>query len=414
MSEIAVVSVRKSKLKVDIQQGSKSARRALKLAEEPDRFLSTVQIGITLIGILTGMYSGDVLAGQVAPLLAEWGMTPSTAHSVSKVIIVIVVTYLTLVMGELVPKRLGMSSSENIAKTVAPVMNLLSKLTYPLVWLLARSTALIVKTLGIKSGENRVTEEEIKSIIQEGAEGGEVQEIEQDIVERVFTLGDRKVESIMTHRNDVVWIDVDMTPAEIRSLIGENMFESYPVADQSLDEVLGIVSLQDLFFEIDNPDFDLRGITLPALNFPETMDVYRAFEQMKEKHVKQAFIVDEFGNMQGIITFMDILEALVGKIPDIEEEPMIVERDGRSWYVDGRCPFYDFLEYFELENLYGDNDCNTISGLLLELFERVPATGESTEWGPFQLEVADMDGARIDKVLVVLKEGLPSDETDEK
>ena len=403
MSEIAVVSVRKSKLKVDIQQGNKSAKTALKLAEEPDRFLSTVQIGITLIGILTGMYSGDVLAGQIAPAMVRWGMLPEAAHTVAKAIIVILVTYLTLVIGELVPKRLGMSASESIAKAVAPVMNLLSKLTYPLVWLLAQSTALFVKMFGIKSAESKVTEEEIKSIIQEGAEGGEVQEIEQDIVERVFTLGDRKVESIMTHRNDVVWIDVDMTLPEIRELIGANMFESYPVADQSLDEVLGIVSLQDLFCQIDNPDFDLRKLTVPALNFPETMDAYRAFEQMKEKHVKQAFIVDEFGNMQGIITFMDILEALVGKIPDVEEEPMIVERDDHSWFVDGRCPFYDFLEYFELEDHYGDNDYNTISGLLFELFEHVPTTGEQTEWGPFTFEVADMDGARIDKVLVTRK-----------
>lgn len=404
MSEIAVVSVRKSKLKLEALQGSKSAKTALELSEEPDRFLSTVQIGITLIGILTGMYSGDVLAGQVSPLFVRMGLSSTVAYNLSKVIIVVVVTYLTLIVGELVPKRLGMSASEKIAKIVAPVMNLLSKVTYPLVWLLARSTALVVRLLGIKSGDNKVTEEEIKSIIQEGAEDGEVQEIEQDIVGRVFTLGDRKVESIMTHRNDIVWIDVDMTIPEIKEVIGRNMFESYPVADKSLDAIVGIVGLKDLFCGIDNPDFDLRNMTVPAVCFPESMDVYRAFEQMKEKHVKQAFVFDEFGNIQGIITFMDILEALVGEIPDVADEPKIVQRKDNSWFVDGQCSFYDFLDYFELENLYAENDYNTISGLLLELFEHVPTTGEKVEWGPFFIEVVDMDGARIDKILVEKKE----------
>lgn len=411
MSEIAVVSVRKSKLKLESQQGSKSARVALRLSEEPDRFLSTVQIGITLIGILTGMYSGDVLAGQVSPVLEKLGLSPAFSYNLSKVIIVMVVTYLTLVVGELVPKRLGMSAAEKIAKLVAPVMNFLSKITYPLVWLLARSTALVVSLLGIRSGENKVTEEEIKSIIQEGAEGGEVQEIEQDIVGRVFTLGDRKVESIMTHRNEVVWIDVNMSAGQIKEVVRQDLFEYYPVADNNLDAIRGIVGLKDLFGRIDQPDFRLEDLIVPAVCFPETMDVYRAFEQMKEKHVKQALVFDEFGNMQGLITFMDILEALVGTIPDVAEEPQIVERNAGSWFVDGQCSFYDFLDYFGLENLYAENDYNTISGLILELLEHVPVTGEKVEWGPFVLEVADMDGARIDKVLVEEK-GEDTNKTD--
>lgn len=403
MSEIAIVSARKSKLKLEALQGNKSAKTALKLSEEPDRFLSTVQIGITLIGILTGMYSGDVLAGQVSPLFEKIGLTPTIAYNAAKVVIVIIVTYLTLVVGELVPKRLGMSASEKIAKLVSPIMNFLSKVTYPLVWVLSKSTALLVKLLGIKAEDNKVTEEEIKSIIQEGTDGGEVQEIEQDIVERVFTLGDRKVESIMTHRNDIVWLDVDMNIAQIKELICQSLFESYPVAKGNLDEIIGLVNLKDLFCEIDNPKFKLKDITIPAVCFPENMDVYRAFEQMKEKHVKQAFIFDEFGNMQGVITFMDILEALVGEIPDEADEPQIIERKGGGWFVDGQCSFYDFLDFFEMENLYAENDYNTISGLLLELFEHVPATGEKVEWGPFSFEIVDMDSARIDKILVEKK-----------
>lgn len=403
MSEIAIVSVRKSKLKLEALQGSKSAKTALDLAEEPDRFLSTVQIGITLIGILTGMYSGDVLAGEVSPLFEKIGLAPTLAYNLAKVIIVVIVTYLTLVIGELVPKRLGMSASDKIAKFIAPIMNFLSKITYPFVWILSKSTAGLVKLLRIKPENNTVTEEEIKSIIQEGTEGGEVQEIEQDIVGRVFTLGDRKVESIMTYRSDIVWLDVNIEIPQIKETICRHLFESYPVGDGNLDQIIGMVSLKDLFCEIDNPNFNLRDITTPAVCFPENMDVYRAFEQMKEKHVKQAFIFDEFGSIQGIITFMDILEALVGEIPDETDEPRIVERENGGWYVDGQCPFYDFLDYFNMENLYAENDHNTISGLLLELLEHVPVTGEKVDWGPFLFEVADMDGARIDKILVEKK-----------
>ena len=400
MSEIAIVSARKSKLKLEALQGNKSAKTALKLSEEPDRFLSTVQIGITLIGILTGMYSGDVLAGRVAPLFEKIGFVSTIADDIAKITIVILVTYLTLVIGELVPKRLGMSSSEKIAKFVAPVMNFLSKLTYPFVWILSKSTALLLKLLGIKIEDSKVTEEEIKSIIQEGADDGEVQEIEQDIVGRVFTLGDRKVESIMTHRSDIVWIDINTSLAQIKEIICQNLFESYPVADGNLDKIVGLVSLKDLFCEIDNPNFNLKEITIPAVYFPENMDVYRAFEQMKEKHVKQSLVFDEFGSIQGVITFMDILEALVGEIPDATDEAQIIERKDGGWFVDGQCSFYDFLEYFEMENLYAENDYNTISGLLLELLEHVPVTGEKIEWGPFLFEIADMDSARIDKILV--------------
>ena len=400
MSEIAIVSARKSKLKLEALQGNKAAKTALKLSEEPDRFLSTVQIGITLIGILTGVYSGDVLAGEVSPLFEKIGLAPASAYNVAKVVIIIVVTFLTLIIGELVPKRLGMSASEKIAKIVSPIMNFLSKLTYPFVWILSKSTALLLKLLRIKAEESKVTEEEIKSIIQEGADGGEVQEIEQDIVGRVFTLGDRKVESIMTHRSDVVWIDINMNLTQIKKIICQNLFESYPVADGNLDQIVGLVNLKDLFCEIDNPNFKLKDITIPAVCFPENMDVYRAFDQMKEKHVKQAFVFDEFGSIQGVITFMDILEALVGEIPDATDEPQIIERKAGGWYVDGQCSFYDFLEYFELENLYAKNDYNTISGLLLELLEHVPVTGEKIEWSPFLFEIVDMDGARIDKILV--------------
>lgn len=400
MSEIAIISVRRSKLKVESLQGNNNAKTALKLAEDPDVFLSTIQIGITLIGIITGVFSGDVLAGYLSPLFEKMGLTPVFSYNLARILIVIIVTYLTLIIGELVPKRIGMSNPEKIAKIVARPMNFLSKITYPFVWILSKSTSFLVRILGIKSNDNKVTEEEIKSMVQEGTEDGEVQVIEQDIVGRVFTLGDRKVESIMTHRNDIVWIDANMSLKEIKQIVQANMYESYPVADGSLEEVLGMIMLKDLFAQVDEPDFNLRNIITPATCFPENMDVYKAFEQMKAKHVKQALIFDEFGSIQGVITFMDILEALVGEIPDETDEPQIVKRKEGGWLVDGQWSFYDFLDHFELENLYAENDYNTISGLLLDLLEHVPSVGETVEWNNFRFEIVDMDGARIDKILV--------------
>lgn len=403
MSEIAIISLRKSKLKMEALQGNNAAKTALKLSEEPDMFLSTVQIGITLIGILTGVFSGDVLAAYLSPVFEGMGLSTSLSYNLARAIIVIVVTYFTLVLGELVPKRLGMSAPEKIAKIVAGPMNVLSKITYPFVWILSKSTSLLVRVFRIKPQDNKVTEEEIKSMVQEGTEGGEVQIIEQDIVGRVFTLGDRKVESIMTHRNDIVWIDINMPMQQIKQIVQQNLYESYPVANGNMDEIMGIVQLKDLFIRADEPDFDLNEIVTQATCFPENMDVYKAFEQMKAKHVKQALIFDEFGSIQGIITFMDILEALVGEIPDEQDEPQIVKRKEGGWLVDGQWSFYDFLDYFELENLYAENDYNTISGLILDLLEHVPVTGEKVDWNSFSFEIVDMDGARIDKILVAKK-----------
>lgn len=401
MSEIAMISARKSNLSAEAKKGSSSAKRALQLAEEPDRFLSTVQIGITLIGILTGLYSGDKFAEDFSEILVGWGMNASIALGVSKTIIVVIVTYLTLIIGELLPKRIGMNYSERIAKVVAGPMHLLSLLTSPFVWILTKSTALLSKMIGLREEDPIVTEEEIKSMIAEGAEDGSVQEMEQDIVERVFSLGDRKVESIMTSRNEIVWIEKEMTAEDISDLIKENLFEVYPVGNDSLDDILGVVFLKELFAALDQPDFKLSDIIRPAQYFHEYTDVYKVLEQMQEKQVAYGLVCDEFGVFQGIVTHKDILEGLVGAISDDEQEPDIIERkEENSWLVDGQIPFYDFLEHFECEDLFAENDYNTLGGLILEKLEHIPLSGESLEWEDFQFEVVDMDGARIDKILV--------------
>lgn len=401
MSEIALVSARKARLELDAKRGNKSAQTALKLAGEPDRFLSTIQIGITLIGILTGLYSGEAFAYNLAEVVRHVPVLEPYALGVSKTIIVIIVTYLTLIMGELVPKRIGMGYAERVSMLVAKPMYFLSKLALPFVWLLSKSTSLVIKITGIKANEeNKVTEEEIKAIVKEGFDGGEVQEVEQDIVERVFNLGDRNVGSIMTHRSDLVWLDVTDSIEKIREKVQENLFNIYPVAFEKFDNIKGVVYLKDLFGRIDEPDFSLEEVIRPAQYLPENQSVYNALEQFKEARVKYGIVTDEFGGIQGIVTLKDIMEGLIGQVPEVGEEAEIVQRADGSWLVDGQYNFYDFLEYFDMEDLYAEHDYNTLSGLILEILERVPKTGETLTWLTFEFEIVDMDGARIDKVLV--------------
>ena len=401
MSEIALVSARKARLELDAKRGNKSAQTALKLAGEPDRFLSTIQIGITLIGILTGLYSGEAFAYNLAEVVRHVPVLEPYALGVSKTIIVIIVTYLTLIMGELVPKRIGMGYAERVSMLVAKPMYFLSKLALPFVWLLSKSTSLVIKITGIKANEeNKVTEEEIKAIVKEGFDGGEVQEVEQDIVERVFNLGDRNVGSIMTHRSDLLWLDVTDSIEKIREKVQENLFNIYPVASEKFDNIKGVVYLKDLFGRIDEPDFSLEEVIRPAQYLPENQSVYNALEQFKEARVKYGIVTDEFGGIQGIVTLKDIMEGLIGQVPEVGEEAEIVQRADGSWLVDGQYNFYDFLEYFDMEDLYAEHDYNTLSGLILEILERVPKTGETLTWLTFEFEIVDMDGARIDKVLV--------------
>lgn len=401
MSEIAMVSSRKSRLETEAKTGNKSARRALKLANEPDRFLSTVQIGITLIGILTGLYSGQALAGDLAVWVEKIEALQPHALLISKTIIVIVVTYLTLIFGELVPKRIGMVSAEKMAKIIAAPMDILSRVASPFVWLLSTSTSLVMRVLGLnRTGENRITEEEIKAIIQESTVEGEIQEVEQDIVERVFNLGDRDIASIMTHRSDLTWLNITDTNEQIRKTVKENLHTIYPVSDTKLDNIVGVVFLKDLFGKIDTPGFSLKALVRPPQYFPQNQSVYNALEHLKQGHFKYGLVTDEFGSIEGIVTLKDIVKALIGDFPEIGEEPDIVERDNGTFLVDGQCPFYDFLAYFDMEFLYTNHYYNTLSGLILKILEHIPRTGEKLVWYNFELEIVDMDGARIDKVLV--------------
>lgn len=415
MSEFAVTKARKTTLANREKEGDRGASAALKLANDPDRFLSTVQIGITLIGILTGIYSGATTAGKLASLFEGLGMVATWAQPVAQVIIVVLVTYLSIVFGELVPKRIGLSKAERVAASIARPMSLLSQFAAPFVWVLAHSTEAVAHLLGIKQTESKVTEDDIKSMVQEGKEDGEVQEVEQDIVERAFMLGDQRVSAIMTHRADVVALDVTMQAAEIKQVMQEDLFEAYPVTDRGMDNILGVVLMKDIIFHLDDEVINLRKLMRPAVYFHENQSVYKALEQMKDKRLKQAFICDEFGSFQGVVTLRDILEGLVGNIDEVAEEPEIIRRgDSDSWLVDGQCSFYDFLAHFDREDLYDNtNSYNTLAGLLLEELKHIPQSGETTSWQGFNFEIVDMDGARIDKVLVTLAEEKREDDTED-
>lgn len=400
MSEIAIISARKSSLIKDIKDGNKKAKVALDLSNEPDKFLSTIQIGITLIGILTGIYSGDTIAKDLSNVLIKINIPHTYAPAIAQIIVVALVTYLTLIFGELVPKRLGMVMPEKIAKLVASPMTLLSKVGAPFVWILSNSAVIVSRVLGIKDDKTPVTEEEIKSMVEEGKQVGEVKEVEQDIIERAFFLGDRKVESIMTHRADIIYLDINMTNDEIKKIISKNSFTTYPLIDKTLDNIVGVIKINDIFDKLNNNKVKIEKYAKKATYFHNNMDVYIVLEEMKRNNTKIGFIADEFGNIDGMLTQTDIFSALVGAISESKGNENIKQRKDGGYFVDGQCPIYDFLEYFEIENDEIANNYNTISGLILELLQHIPKEGESLQWKNLNLEIVDMDGARIDKIIV--------------
>ncbi len=402
MSEIAIISARRNRLEKRSEEGNKGATTALRLAADPDIFLSTIQIGITLIGILTGIYSGDTLGAQLGNIFISWGMNASIAIPIATTFIVVIVTYLTLILGELVPKRIGMATADRVAAVVARPIYWLSVFTKPLVWFLAKSTSFLVAILGIKKDENKITEEEIKSYIQEGTDTGEVKKVEQDIMERVFLMGDLKVRAIMTHRSDVVCIDINSTKEDIRHILSEDLHDNYPVISGSFDDIRGVITLKDLILRLDDDNFSLAEIIHPIYAIHKEMSIYDCLERLKaDKNAKFAFVYDEFGACQGIISLRDIFEGLIGVVTDNDDEPQIIARENNAgWLIDGQCPFYDFLVYFEREDETDDVDYNTVSGLILSRLGHIPTSGESITWRDFKFEVVDMDGARIDKVLV--------------
>jgi putative hemolysin len=353
MSEIAIVSARKARLELAAKKGDKRAKAALDTANSPNRFLSTVQIGITLIGILTGVFSGENITNDLQTYLESYPSLYPFANTLAVIIVVIIITFLSLVLGELVPKRVGLTNPEGIAKAVALPMRWLTAVTSPFVWLLTFTSDQLLKLLRIKpSADSKITEEEIKAIIQEGKEGGEIQEIEQDIVERVFSLGDRNVASLMTHRNSLRFLHLGMGKEEIYNTIIEELHSTYPVLDHDEDQLIGVITLKELFVKLNDESFQLKSLLKEPQYIPENLGAYETLKVFKQSNIHCGIVIDEFGQLQGLVTMNDLLEALVGDVSEFySEEFEFTQRDDGTWLVDGQYPIADFLSRFDLESM---------------------------------------------------------------
>ncbi len=402
MSELAILSARRARLQQKAEEGSKSAKIALELTNNPNRFLSTVQIGITLIGILAGVFGGATVAGDIALQLAKIDFLRPYADALGFVFVVLLTTYLSLVVGELVPKRLAIQNPERIAMLVAPSMHYLSLLTYPLVWLLSLSTEAILKLLGIKDdGQSAVTEEEIHVMLREGAESGVFHKSEQDMIAGVFRLGDLKAEALMTPRTGMFWFEITDTPDKILEKVEQSDYSRFPVCEGGLDHVIGIISAKDLLRQaLSGQPIDLRANLLSAQFIPETAAAGDVLEVLRGHESQLALVIGEYGNVEGVITINDILEAIVGALDD---EPEAVQRADGSWLVDGLISVEEFKDLVDLKDeLPGEDEklFQTLAGFIMTHQGKVPVVADTFEWQSFRFEVVDMDGRRVDKVLV--------------
>lgn len=405
MAEIAMVSFRRSKLEHAAANGDKKAARALEMANKPGKFLSTVQIGMTLINIFTGVYSGASIASKVSVWLDQFKLLAPYSGTIAITLVVFIITFFTLIVGEIVPKQVGLIRAETVARKVAFPLRIFSIIAQPLIWLLAKPGEWLIKVLNIQPNEDsKVTEDEIKAIIKEGTEDGEIQEIEQDIVERVFHLGDRKAGSLMVHRTELVYLDVNDSEEKNKNKIINNLYNVYPVCDGNLDKILGIVYIKDLFTNILKQErFDILKYIKEPLFILESNTAYEVLEKFRESKRHFGLVIDEYGSVIGLVTLNNLLTTLVGEIPasDLQEEFEIVEREDGTWLVDGQLPFYDFVQEFDIQ--YFDKSkikYNTLGGFALSILNRIPHTGEKFTWRNYEFEIVDMDGNRIDKILV--------------
>ncbi len=405
MAEIALVSARKSKLEEMASKGDLRAKAALNLTENPELFLSTAQIGITLVAILTGYYSGEKFSEGLKPIIEKIPYLHRYASSIATALIVIFVTFLSILFGELIPKRIGLLKAERIALIAAGPMKVFSRIGYPIVASLNWLSKIFFVLFSIKaSPEGNVTEDEIKAIINEGTEQGTIEEAEQEIIERVFHLGDRNITSLMTHRSDIIWFDVNETEEMSKEKIIREPHSVYPVCDGEIDNIKGIVSIKTMYMADDSTPF--KEMMTPPLFVPENNTAYQVLEKFKETKTHSCCIVDEYGSLLGMITLNDILEALIGDIPQPDfKDYEIVKRDDGSYLVDAQIPFYDFLDHFDKTEWMneGEHEFDTLAGFILHQLEHIPRTGEKMEWKDFKFEIVDMDAQRIDKVLVKVK-----------
>jgi putative hemolysin len=400
LSEMSVASSRKARLQQRINDGDRRANTVLHLLENPNQFLATVQIGITLVGVFVGVVGGARLADPLSIVLARVPALAPYAIPLALAIVVIAITFVSIILGELVPKRIALHNPERIATFLAGPMIFISNIFKPFVWLLGKITDFILKLLGIQAGtEPPVTEEEIQLLIEQGTQAGVFEEAEHDMVEGVFSLADQRVYSLMTPRPDIVWLDIADSVEEIRQKLIESNFSRFPVRQGSLDAIVGIVKARDLLAQsLNNEPILLKNLLKPAFFVPETMFASRALEVLKEEGTDMLLVIDEFGALQGLLTIHDILEEIVG---DMEiDEPQATQRQDGSWLLDGMLEVDEFKEIFHLPVLPHEDEYETLSGFVMVSLGRVPQPTDRFEWNGLKFEVMDMDGRRVDKVLV--------------
>jgi putative hemolysin len=406
MSEMALVSARQARLQHRADQGDAGARAALLLMKEPTSFLSTVQIGITLVGILAGAFGGAKIASTIAAWVGQVVFLARYSEAIGLGLVVVAIAYLSLIVGELAPKRIGQMNAEALAGLVAKPMGVLARFASPAVWLLNRSTSLVLRLLGIKAkSDDTVTEEEIKVLIEQGTDAGVFEESEQEMVMNVFRLGDRRINALMTPRRDIAWLGIEDSQEEIRQTVAAEPHSRLLVCDGDVDEVLGIVRAQDLLPDaMAGRPIDLNTRLRKPLFIPESTHAIKLLELFRQTGTHLAVVVDEHGGTQGLVTHHDVMEAIVGDIPqpDLPGEASIVRRDDGSWLLDGALPKDELKELLELGRLPGEDfgDYHTLAGMIMTHLGKIPATGETFVWGGFFFEILDMDRRRIDKVMV--------------
>jgi len=406
MAEMAVVSAKKNRLKTRADEGEQSARIALNLAEEPNRFLSTVQIGITLIGTLSGALGGATLAEKLNGVLQQipWLARYSTGISVG--IVVILITFFTLVLGELVPKRIALNNAEDVSVAVSPFMRFIARISTPLVFLLSKATDLVINIFGINvSDQQAVTEEDIKNMLYEGAETGVIRESEQDMVERIFRLSDRNISAMMTPHTEIIFLNVNSENDEIFEKITKYPFTRFPIFRDTTDDVVGIVHARDLLLQYaKEEELILEKVMKEPLFLPETTPALDAVEILRQKGIEIAVVIDEYGGVMGLAGMDDILEAIIGNVLKEREnfEDEIIQRDDGSWLVDGMVQADVLKDRLDLDSLPGEDigRYETTGGLMMAQLGRIPQSGDSFVWEHVRFEVVDMDGRRVDKVLI--------------
>ncbi len=408
MYEIALVSSRKSRLEEKAKFGNIGAKRAVKLLEEPEKILSAIQVGISLVGIISGAYGGIAFAQDIAPYFERIPSLAPYAHTLAMIIVVGLITYFSLIIGELVPKTIALNNPEAIAIFLSPAMYFIGMVTYPVVWFLSVSTKLVIKIFGIKiKDEPPVTEEELRILLKQGSENGIIEKEESEIISEVIRFGDKRACSLMTHRLDVRWIDTSDTTEDILTAALESSFSRMPLCHKSIDDVKGVVAVKDILsWYINHQAVDLNAILTEPIFIPEQLPATKVLEMFRETRNHFGIVVNEYGSMEGIITLHDVTENIMGDLPEIEDtdEPEVFQRDDGSYLIDGAMILEDVQDLLELKSLFDEGEeevnINTIGGLAMYKLNRIPRTGDKFLVKGKHFEIVDMDGNRVDKLIV--------------